>query len=523
MTHLLHDFTLVTDPSGEQVLEVPFGGALLEELPLYNKGTAFTDAERDQLGLRGLLPPRVFSMEEQVARVMDNYARKSSDLERYIHLMALLDRNETLFYRVVLEHLDELLPNIYTPTEGHACQRFGQIYRRSRGIYLTPEDAPRVRQILEGWPSDDVRIIVVTDGERILGLGDLGAGGMGIPIGKLALYVVAAGFHPSQALPICLDVGTDNEALRQDPLYLGQPRPRVRGAAYDALVESLFAAVAEVYPRALVQFEDFGIKNSFRLLDRFKDRFCTFNDDIQGTGAVATAAILSAMRLTGGELAAQRIVIAGAGSAGVGIARQLRAASAEAQIWLANSGGIVTPEDATEFQRPFAHADGGPLLDVCRRIQPTVLIGVTGKAGLFSRELVATMDAKRPPIVLPLSNPTASSECTPAEVRAWTAGRCMVATGSPFADTDQCNNVYVFPGVGLGVSLSGAARVTDAMFTAAAKAVSALGGERLLPPLSDIRKVSAAVARAVGAQAPEVGMWQPRYVPYRLKAALASR
>ncbi len=514
-TTLARGFSLTHDPkTGEDILEVAPNGHRLTDLPMFNKGTAFTEEERDLLGLRGLLPPRVTDMQEQVCRVLENFERKETDLERYIHMMSLLDRNETLFYRIVLDNIEKMLPIIYTPTVGLACQKFGHIYRRSRGLYLTLDDIPRIDDILSCWPYDP-RVIVVTDGERILGLGDLGAGGMGIPIGKLSLYVVAAGLHPAQTMPVCLDVGTDNAELRNDPLYLGQPRGRERGARYDELVAAFFAGVQKRFPKALVQFEDFGIKNSFRLLDEYRGRALCFNDDIQGTAAVTLAGILAGLRISGESLDAQRIVIAGAGSAGIGIARQIRAASRDAQIWVTNSKGVVRPDNATDYQKPFARAESDDLTGLCKRVKPTVLIGVTGQPGLFTKEMIQSMGGARP-LIFPLSNPTASSECHPDDARAWTNGRCLIATGSPFKDTAQCNNVYIFPGVGLGLVLSGATRVTDEHFTAAARALAGMAGkDALFPPLSDIRKVSATVARAIGAKDPERHMWEPRYVKYR--------
>ncbi len=518
--------------TGEEYLEVPIRGELLHDFPMFNKGTGFTQEERDALGLTGLMPPRVVSMDLQAERALLNLHRQANDIDRYLSLMGLLDRNETLFYRVLLDHLDELLPIVYTPTVGLACQNFGRIYRRSRGIYLTPEDAPRVERILADWPFPDVRVIVVTDGERVLGLGDLGAGGMGISIGKASLYVAGAGIHPARVLPVCLDVGTNNENLLLDMLYLGKARRRVRGPEYDALVDALFAGVAKRFPRALVQFEDFGMQNALRLLERWRDRACCFNDDIQGTGAVTCAAVLAGLRVDGGgELAEQRVVLAGAGSAGIGIARALRGA----QIWLTDVDGLVTTSrmTLTPEQRPFARDEpGGTLAEVVARVKPHVLVGVTGKAGLFTRDMVRAMSGPRP-MVFPLSNPTANAECTPEQVREWSEGRAIVAAGSPFPGTPQCNNVYVFPGVGLGVVAAEARRVTDGMFRAAARCLASMAqGGQLFPPMREIRRVSAEIAFAVARAAIEDGvaaplgddalrraiseeMWEPRYIPYR--------
>jgi malic enzyme len=515
----------------EDVLETVVRGVALTDNPLLNKGTAFTEAERHELGLLGLLPPQVQTIEEQERRVMANFAEKPNDLERYVQLLALLDRNETLFYRIVLNRIEEVLPIIYTPTVGQACQSFSRIYRRRRGLYLTLDDVNRVDEILANWQSSDVGIVVVTDGERILGLGDLGAGGMGISIGKVSLYVTGAGFHPARTLPVCLDVGTNNAGLRADPMYLGQQRARARGSEYDALIEAFINGVSRRFPRAIIQFEDFGKSNAFRLLERYKDRARCFNDDIQGTGAVTCAGVLSALRIAGEPLPRQRVFIAGGGSAGVGIARMLEGA----EIWMFDSKGLVTTERAAlaDEQRPFARAEtGGSLLDVARRVHPSILIGVSGQPGLFGREVIEQMNAARP-IVFPLSNPTSSSECIPGEVREWTQGRALLAAGSPFPGTAQCNNLYIFPGVGLGVIASGARRVTNAMFMVAAKTLSSMApAGALYPPLREIRTISREIAVAVGHAAIEAGLaepvsddvlrariaeevWEPRYVRYR--------
>jgi malate dehydrogenase (oxaloacetate-decarboxylating)(NADP+) len=528
-------FQVVRDAQGECSLLCPVVGEHLLTFPLLNKGTAFTERERDELGLRGLLPSRVCTIQEQAARVMENYRKKSSDLERYIHLIALMDRNETLFYRVILDHLAELLPILYTPTVGLACRSFGRIFRRARGVYITPEDRGRIRELLSHWPLPRVRVIVVTDGERILGLGDLGANGMGIPIGKLSLYVAAAGIPPSEVMPVCLDTGTDSPGIRDDPHYLGRRQPRLRGAAYDDLVEEFVAAASNAFPGVLLQFEDFAEGNASRLLDRFRHRAFCFNDDIQGTAAVALAAVLAAERTTGRRLADERIVIAGAGSAGVGIARLLAAAmredgvapeQARANISLVDSKGLVT-RDRPQLPAPRAEFAQDPpartLDEVVRVSKPTVLVGVTGHANLFSDEILSRLGDR--PLVLPLSNPTETSECSPENVRRATRRTALVATGSPFPATSQCNNVYVFPGVGLGVLSAGVSRVTDGMFLAAARALAGMTDESLLrqgqlfPPIEDIRRISRGVAAAVAAQAgiaaPVLDQWEPAYLPYR--------
>jgi malic enzyme len=520
------------DPAtNEEWIEVPIKGELMNDFPMFNKGTGFTQEERDELGLTGLMPPRVVSMELQAERVLLNIHRQATDIDKYLALMALLDRNETLFYRLLIDHLEELLPIVYTPTVGLACQQFGRIYRRTRGIYLRPEDAGRVDQIFAEWPYPDVRVIVVTDGERILGLGDLGAGGMGIAIGKSSLYVAGAGVHPARVLPVCLDVGTNNENLLLDALYLGKARRRVRGQEYDALVDAFFAGVAKRFPNAMIQFEDFGMQNALRLLDRWHDRACCFNDDIQGTGAVTLAGVLSGLRVTGGRLEDQRVVIAGAGSAGIGIARAL----AQAQLWLVDVDGLVTASrpTLTPEQKRFARDEPpGTLLDVARRVKPTVLVGVTGQSGVFTKEIVDAMAGPRP-MVFPLSNPTSKCECLPEDVRAWTGGRAIVATGSPFPGVPQCNNVYVFPGLGLGAVAAEARRVTERMIrTAAQRLASMTQGEQLFPAMNDIRKVSGHIAFAVAKAAMEDGVakridddalrarifeeiWEPRYLRYR--------
>jgi malate dehydrogenase (oxaloacetate-decarboxylating)(NADP+) len=523
-------------PSGARTraTDFPRGVELLHD-PLLNKGTAFTEEERDALGLRGLLPPRIATMQEQIVRVMASLRVKPDDLEKYIYLTSLYDRNETLFFRIVIDHIDELMPIIYTPTVGLACQVYGHIFRRSRGMFITAEDHGRVRQILANWPLENVRAIVVTDGERILGLGDLGANGMGIPVGKLSLYTACAGVHPAVTLPVTIDVGTDNATLLDDPLYLGLRRKRLRGPQYDALVEEFVTAAASRWPDVLIQFEDFGNQNAFRLLAKYRERVCTFNDDIQGTAAVTLAGLLSAMRITGGDLRRQRFLFLGAGEAGVGIADLivstlvgLGVASDEARraCWLVDSRGLVVAgrTDLAEHKRPYAHdAPGAPdLLHAIRALEPTALIGVSGQASTFTREILQAMASlNQRPIVFALSNPTANSECTAADAYAHTEGRALFAGGSPFPAFEwrgrtlvpgQANNAYVFPGVALGVIASRASRVTDDMFAAAARTLAGLVTEEalasgvLFPPLSSIRDVSANIAVAVARVAFERGI-----------------
>lgn len=491
-----------------------------------NKGTAFTEAERDRLGLRGLLPPRVVTPGEQEARILENFRSKPSALEQYIYLISLQDRNEHLFYRVLIEHIEEMMPIIYTPTVGEACRQFGHIFRRPRGLYLCPQDRGRVKEILRHWPEAEVGIIVVTDGERILGLGDLGANGMGIPIGKLSLYTACAGVDPALCLPLTLDTGTEREELRNDPLYLGHPVRRIRGAAYDELVDEMVSAVQELFPGAMIQFEDFATENALTLLERYRTRVCCFNDDIQGTAAVTLAGILSACRITGEPLAAQRLVFLGAGSAATGIATLVAEAmvqegmdpvEARGRIALVDRQGLVTRDEPglTRHKAPFAHP-GPPLPDLLatvEKLRPTILVGVSGQQGGFSQAVIRAMSGiNRRPIILALSNPTSCSECTAEEAYSWSEGRAIFASGSPFPPVtvggtrftpSQSNNAYIFPGVGLGVMLARATRVSDSMFHAAARTLASLVSEdalakgRLFPSLADIRNVSAAIATAV--------------------------
>jgi malate dehydrogenase (oxaloacetate-decarboxylating)(NADP+) len=512
----------------------PRGMALLQD-PLLNKSTAFTEAERDAFGIRGLLPPRVFTLEDQVRRVMGNYRRKTSELEQYVFLISLQDRNETLFYRTVLEHIDEMMPIIYTPTVGEACRHFGHIFRRARGLYVTAADRGRIRDMLRHWPRPDVAVIVATDGGRILGLGDLGAFGMGIPIGKLSLYTACAGIDPARTLPVMLDVGTNNAALLSDPLYTGLVQPRLRGPEYDELIDEFVAAVQEVFPDALLQFEDFQTENAIRLLARFRDRACAFNDDIQGTAAVTLAGLLSAARLTGRPLVEQTILFYGAGSAATGIADLIvsaqvregaRADDARRRIWFMDSRGLVV-ESRTDLQahkRPYAHAHApaATLAEAVAALQPAVLIGVSGQPQTFTEPLLRTMARHHErPVVFALSNPTAQSECTAEQAYRWTDGRALFASGSPFPAVEingrrfvpgQGNNAYIFPGVGLGVTAARARHVTDDMFYAAARTLAHAVSEEdlalgtLFPPLTTIRAVSSAIATAVAATAFDAGL-----------------
>ncbi len=511
------------------------GAALLHD-PASNKGTAFTEEERDRLHLRGLLPPRVLNLRQQLDKTLASFRGKASDLEKYIYLISLQDRNERLFYRLVIDHLAETMPIIYTPTVGLACQRYAHLWRRPRGLFISARDGGRMADILRNWPTRDVRIIVITDGERILGLGDLGANGMGIPVGKLSLYTACAGVRPDVCLPITLDVGTDNEPFLSDPLYIGLQQRRLRGAAYDALVDEFMNAAQAVFPKALVQFEDFGNTNAFRILKKYQDRTACFNDDIQGTAAVTLAALWAAARLHPSQrLGSGNLLFLGAGEAGTGIGELVVSAmvregvpehEARNRCWFVDSKGLVVKArtDLAEHKLPFAH-DHAPipdLLSAIRALRPTALIGVSGQPRTFTREVVEAMATlNERPVVFALSNPTSKSECTAAEAYEWSGGRAIFASGSPFPVAEchgqlfvpsQANNAYIFPGVGLGVIASGACRVTNEMFLAAARLLADeagagdLGLGSLFPPLDRIRAISASIAIAVANVAYERGL-----------------
>ena len=516
----------ITSKSNGSNRTLPATGVDWLHNPIFNTGTAFTEAERDALGLRGLLPPHVQTMDEQVQRVMANFRGKSSDIERYIQLVGLQDRNETLFYRVVMDHLEDMMPIIYTPTVGKACQEFGHIFRRSRGMYVSLKDRGNIVKVLKNWPTRDVKVIVVTDGERILGLGDLGASGMGIPVGKLSLYTACAGINPTQCLPITVDVGTNNETFLKDPLYIGLHQKRIAGADFDSFIEEFIVAVQQVFPGVLLQFEDFGNSNAFRLLEKYRDRLCTFNDDIQGTGSVALAGVLSALRLTGGQMRDHRVLVSGAGEAGMGIADNIVAvlmeegltkAEARQRIWFVDSKGLIVKgrEGLVEHKLHYAHdhAPCADLLSAVKAIQPTMLVGVSGQPRTFTEEIFKTVGSfNNRPVIFALSNPTSKAECTAEEAYKWTDGRAIFASGSPFAPVTlngklhvpgQGNNAYIFPGVGLGVVATGARRVTDAMFIKAARALASLLREdelaegRIYPSLKRIHEVSLKIAVAV--------------------------
>ena len=502
---------------------------------LLNKGTAFTPAERDALGLRGLLPPRICTLDEQVSRALRNLRGKSSDLEKYIFLHALQNRNETAFYRLVLDHLDETMPIVYTPTVGQACLEAGVIFRRPRGMWISIEDKGRVAQTLANWPHQDVRLIVVTDGERILGLGDLGALGMGIPIGKLSLYTACAGVHPYYCLPITLDVGTDNKALLEDETYLGLGRPRARGAEYDEFIEEFVQAVRERYPNCLLQFEDFGNHNAFELLDRYRGRVCSFNDDIQGTASVALAGLLASSKLQGMSLSDQKLLFFGAGEAATGIGELVVAAlcddgmeesAARDRCWFFDSKGLIVKSRTglTPQKARFAkeHPQLTDFAEAVRLLKPTSILGAAGVPGVFTREVVETMAANNPrPGVFALSNPTSKAECTAEQAYEWSGGNAIFASGSPFKPVvyqgrtyvpGQGNNVYIFPGVGMGVLASGSRTVTDGMFLAAARTLAGmvtaaeLETGRIYPPFDNIREVSLRIATAVAEIAHDEGL-----------------
>jgi malate dehydrogenase (oxaloacetate-decarboxylating) len=554
------------------MIDTSLTGYDLINQPMLNKGTAFTDDERDAFGLHGLLPPHVGDLDNQIKRRLRAIEGLPPGFEQYAFLRELQDTNETLFFALLTRNVEQMLPLVYTPTVGEGCQRFSEIWRKPRGLFLSYPHKDRIAAILAHPRFDQVRCIVVSDGERILGLGDQGAGGMGIPIGKLSLYTALAGIHPSATLPILLDVGTDNQDRLHDPVYVGWCHERVRGQDYDDFIESFVSAVIERWPHVLLQWEDFAGSNAARLLARYRDRLCTFNDDIQGTAAVATATLLAAVNVTGRPLKEQRVAMLGFGSAGVGIASLMVAAmteagltqeAARAQVYAIDKDGLLFDgyPDLHPTQQPFvkkraevagwklAQPDKITLLDVVKNAKPTVLIGVSGQPGVFTEEIVRAMSTYCDrPIIFPLSNPTSRSEATPEDLLHWSNGTAVVGTGSPFPPVtvngqsvpiDQTNNSYVFPGVALGIISAQTRRVSDTMFMAAAKTLANLSPTktdkkgRLLPPVRDIRSVSVAIALAVAEQARKENLaqlpanedlqtavrknvWEPAYQPYRL-------
>ena len=565
---------MTKSPGLSTPIETDLSGFDLINKPMLNKGSAFTAGERAAFHLHGLLPPHIGTLEEQVERRWKVLSAFETDFEKYAFLRDLQDANETLFYALMASHLAETLPLVYTPTVGEGCQRFSEIWRKPRGVFVSYPNRSRIREILADARFDRVRVIVVSDGERILGLGDQGAGGMGIPIGKLSLYTACAGIHPDQTLPILLDVGTNNRERLDDPLYVGWRHERVTGEEYDAFIEDFVTAVTERWPDVLLQWEDFAGSNAARLLNRYRDRLCTFNDDIQGTAAIAAGTLLAAVNVTGVPLTEQRIALLGAGSAGCGIAALLLKAMIDAGVseaearrrfYLVDRHGLLVEgmADITPAQQPFlqrrADVEGWSLetqgaiglLDVVTNARPTVLIGVSGQAGAFTETVVRAMaQSVERPVIFPLSNPTSRSEATPEQIMAWTDGRALIGAGSPFppltwkgrtSKVNQTNNSYIFPGVGLGVLAAGARRVTDAMFMVAGKKVAELSPTvsdkdgQLLPPVTELRSVAIAVAQVVARQAQADGVadpcdaatldariaarvWEPEYRPYRRAA-----
>lgn len=533
--------------SSQKVVTERLGVDLLDHA-IFNKGTAFSEEERRTFRLQGLLPPHIETMEEQVERTYEGYGRKTEDLDRHIYLRSLQDRNEVLFYRLLHDHLAEMMPIIYTPVVGAACEQFSEIYRRPRGLFISYPERDQIDAMLDNAPASPVEVIVVTDGERILGLGDQGVGGMGIPIGKLSLYTACGGIDPRTTLPILLDVGTNNTERLNDPLYVGWRHERITGRDYDDFLDLFVQGVKRKFPNVLLQFEDFAQTHAAPLLERYRDQLCTFNDDIQGTAAVTVGTLLAAAKVAGGKISDQRVAMFGAGSAGCGIAEQIvRAmlaegvdeAEARSRLFMIDRPGLL--HDGIEGLLPFqtkllqprdkvaawaSGADGQiSLLDVMKNAQPTVLVGVSGQPATFAQEVVQEMakHAERP-IIFPLSNPTSRVEAQPADLIAWTEGRALVATGSPFDTVSyggrsypiaQCNNSYIFPAMGLGILGSGARRVSEGMFMAAAEALSrdapALTDPdgSLLPPLSDVRAVAKRIAMAVALQAQEDGLAEP--------------
>ena len=524
--------------------DLPVGMDLLDR-PLLNKSTAFTEEERKKFGLHGLLPPQVESLDEQVVRAYEAYSRKDDDLERHIYLRALQDTNEVLFYRLLLDHIEEMTPMVYTPVVALGCQQFSHIYRRPRGLFISYPLRNSIPTLLRNRPNPEIDVIVVTDGERILGIGDQGAGGLGIPIGKLSLYTLIGGIRPERTLPIVLDVGTNNSERIKDPEYLGWRHERVTGQAYFDFVDQFVTAVKQEFPTTCLQWEDFATPHARPILERYRDQLLTFNDDIQSTAAIALGAILGAVKVAGKSLKDQQIVFLGAGSAGIGVADFLRAAmrddglsdkEARSHFWVVDKDGLLHSErkdlspEQSVYAQPQEHVSGWPatanghigLADVIGKIEATILIGLSSVGGAFSEAIVREMARKAPrPIIFPLSNPTARSEANAEDLIHWTDGRALVASGSPFAPVSyngrripitQCNNIYIFPATGLGVVASGARRVTDTMILTAARALAenspALhdASAPLLPALTDLRKVAVQIATAIGLEAQKAGV-----------------
>ncbi len=564
--------TLLQETASRQAVQVSLSGFDLINSPRLNKGTAFSDQERDAFDLHGLLPPHVGDLDEQIERRMQSLESQPTPFSKYSFLRDLQDTNETLFYALLVHNVEKMLPLVYTPTVGEGCQRFSEIWRKPRGLFLSYPNKNRISQILSHPRYDDVKCIVVSDGERILGLGDQGAGGMGIPIGKMALYTALGGIHPEHCLPILLDVGTDNEERLKDPLYVGWRHNRIRGQEYDDFVETFVSAVKKRWPHVLLQWEDFAGSNAARFLARYRNQLCTFNDDIQGTAAITTATLISAINVTGIPLEQQKIVVVGFGSAGLGITnllaqfiedRGVSKEDARNRFYGIDLYGLITEgrKNVAPEQIPYARKEEEvqswrepngeiTLVDLIRHVKPTVLIGVSGQAGAFTEEAVREMAkyASRP-VIFPLSNPTSRSEATPQDLMNWTEGRALIGTGSPFDPVSfggkqfhvaQTNNSYIFPGLALGIIASKARFVTDTMVKAAAEELirnlptqkDKLAG--LLPPISQARELGRLIAKAVGKQAIQDGqaqiadedalnrelasnIWEPRYVPYERK------
>ena len=551
-------------------LYIPYAGNSLLELPLLNKGSAFSEEERTRFNLHGLIPHVIENIEEQTQRSYQQYCAFSDAINKHIYLRNIQDTNETLFYHLIEQHLSEMMPIIYTPTVGEACQRFSDIYRRHRGIFISYPDRAHIDDIVQNINKKNVKVIVITDGERILGLGDQGIGGMGIPIGKLSLYTACGGISPAYTLPITLDVGTNNPQLLNDPIYMGWNQPRINGEEYYQFVDQVLDAVKRRWPKALIQFEDFAQKNAMPLLNKYRDQICCFNDDIQGTAAVSVGSLIAASRAAGKQLKDQVVAFLGAGSAGSGIAEQIIAqmmyeglsdAEARARVFMVDRFGLITENQPNllDFQRKLAQPpervaawgnadDMISLLDVVKHAKPTVLIGVSGQPGLFTEEIIRTLTKNcERPIVMPLSNPTSRVEAVPADILQWSEGKALIATGSPFAPVNyhgkiykisQCNNSYIFPGIGLGVVASGATRVTDSMLMASSNALADCSPmlldptADLLPDLNEIQKVSKIIAFKVAkaamlagvapvisdellAEAIEANFWKPVYRSYR--------
>jgi malic enzyme len=565
-------FVRTRDENGDEFIGVDLNGSDLMHHPLLNKGTAFSGEEREVFELDGLLPPHVSTLEEQLERVYENFSRKPDNLEKYVHLRALQDRNETLFFALLDRHVEEMTPIIYTPTVGEAVQKLSHIYRIARGLWITPENVDRMNYMATSLPSRDIRVVVVTDNQGILGIGDQGAGGMGIPIGKLALYTLGAGIDPAGCLPISLDVGTDNEALLDDPLYLGHKHRRYTGAKYDAFIDTFVEKVRELFPDALLQWEDFSKQNAFSNLIRYREKILSFNDDIQGTGAVVLAGVMGALKITGEILEEQNFMVYGAGAGGMGVARQvvntlvdvcgMSRGDALKKLYVVDSRGLITKDrpglEAYKMELARDRADTAgwrtdapdrvAMGEVIANARITVLLGLSGQPNAFDEKVVAAMLENTPqPVIFPLSNPTSKCEAKPADLIAWSKGRAVVATGSPFDPVEydghtyrigQGNNVFIFPGVGLGAIAARATVITDEMFTAASTRLAAMTpgdapiSRCVFPRIADLHKISEQVALAVYQKAFEQGvaqgdpaadplttirerMWRPVYLPLR--------